>query len=264
MKMLLFLTALLLTLSSCELNLLQTSDNGPAVVPDGSARIARTYSLGGPDNKTVLSEIRYVYGANGLLERVDRFSRNANGSLDRYAYEMYTYTDNRQVQSRVEYSRTSQTGDFKPNTTRQYTYPSPDKTVETMLYADYQTGALKPQARTETVRQNNLPVTSAFFSLYGTSPNEPSQITTYQYENGRLIKEETRSGTGTAFRSMVYTYKGRTARVDEFIPQSKESISEQKRTYDARGRLVQEEVVRTNPLLCFGMFVGVTVHEYLD
>jgi hypothetical protein len=264
-----FFTLILLafTAASCQLNLMQPADDGTAVVPDPNARVARILRTGGPDGKTVITQEEFVYNTMNQLVKRNLKSRNASNQLDLVAFDEYDYNAQGQcTQRRSFYYQTAQSqGKFMLSQVTNYEQLSATTERETAFYVQQGTSALMPTSRTETTTEGGRKTRMvSYWNDQVKATFAKSSETFYHYEAGRLMTEELRyaNGGGSQFR---YAYKGRTATIGEFLSNNPESISEQKSTYDNQGRLIRQEVLKTNPFLCVAMTPGsATVYEYVD
>jgi len=263
MKQLFLFLLVSLALSSCEINVMQPGLNGDTIVPDANARIARKLYVGGTDGKTVYSEEKYEYNQQGQLTKINHLSRNADGGMDVYSYNDYVYENEGKLTEMRRFSR-YQRGEFSQQGVSKYDYPTNGQISETQYYTDFTTKALIPQSRWETTMEQGRKARVISYYM-NNKVFEKSRETVYRYEYNRLVAEVSLNSNNTMGNSLRYTYKGRTAKAEEFMGNRSESISEQAFQYDVKGRLIRAEVTKVNALLCVAMVSGsATVYEYVD
>lgn len=262
MKNLFFLLLLLVT-ASCEINVMQPGDNGDTVVPDANARIARKLYVGGTNGKTIFSEEKYEYNQHGQLTKINRWNQNSKAEMELYYYEDFVYNDQDKLSQKRSFSR-NQAGGFQQQWVTNYDYPASNQQIETQYYIDTNSKVLFPQNRIETVMEQGQK--ARVVQYYHTGKLfEKSRETVYRYEDGRLVAEQNLNSNGGTSTMLQYAYKGRTAKVEEFIVSRPESISEQSFQYDSRGRLIRSEVTKVNPIYCIAMVPNsATIYEYVD
>jgi hypothetical protein len=248
---------------ACQITPFQTENDGPAITPDLNARVARILRTGGQDGKTVMTEESFEYNITGQLLKRNTRSRTANNQLELVSYDEYLYDDQNKPKQKLSYYR-NQSGTFVVNLWTNYEQLSANTIRETQYYQDYITKALTAQNRTEITTEQGRKIRTVQYYLNGTSFTKGNEVV-FQYQDGRLVAEQTLNSNGVSGSVLRYTYKGQTATIEEFLGTRPESISEQKNTYDSRGRLARQEVLKTNPLLCVAMFPGsATIYEYVD
>ncbi len=263
MKQIFAFALVILTATSCQINVMQPDANDPnAVVPDMNARIGRIVNVGGQDGKTVYSDERYEYNSSKQIARINRSYRNATGQLALSAYDEYTYNGQQKLQAMTSYA--FRDGKLFVTGVKQYEYPASNKILERSFTVDNTGKPTLEHYRTETVMDGNRKAqTTAYYFDGKTFLKSFGRV--YRYESGRLVSEESLNQSGAVMSTFRYVYKGRTATVGEFMTNRAESISEQKFDYDNRDRLVRSEVTQMNPLLCVAFTAGSsTVYEYVD
>lgn len=260
-----YLSLLVLTgfLTACQITPFQTENDGPAVIPDLNARTARILRTGGQDGKTIITEESFEYNITGQIVRRNIRSRTANNQLELVSYDEYVMDEQNGLKQKNTFYR-NQSGVFVANLVTNYEQLSSNTVRETQYFQNQATKTLTAQSRLETTTEQGRKTRTVQYYLNGTGFTKGSEVV-FQYQDGRLVAEQTLNSNGVSGSVLRYTYKGQTATIEEFLGTRPESISEQKNTYDSRGRLARQEVLKTNPLLCVAMFPGsATIYEYVD
>ncbi|MCY7359349.1 MAG: hypothetical protein LH609_18215, partial [Rudanella sp.] len=236
MKQLSLFLLVSLALSSCQINVMQPANtNTDAIVPDANARIARKLSVG-IDGKTVYGEERYDYNAKGQLTKLSRLNRNPNGQMELISYNEFVYVDSDRLSQKLTFTRIEK-GIFVQHWVTTYDYPAANLIRETGYAMNAATKAMTPQSRWETTMEQGRKARVISYYM-NNKVFEKSRETVYRYEYNRLVAEESLNSNNTMGNSLRYTYKGRTAKAEEFMGNRPESISEQAFQYDAKGRLI--------------------------
>lgn len=267
MKTILFLM-LLLAFASCQIDGLDPL-NTRTVVPDVNARIARRLSVS-VDGKTVYSEEKYVYNAAGQLERINGYYRTSDGQPNLSYYQTYAYNADGTLAHRIDFTRSSNAGDFRISYVRNYSYPAVDRVVEDAFLIEYPTNKQMIAGRTETFRENGLPLKMVQYY-----PNSSQQLilqntTTYTYKAERLVKEEFINAIGTLYSTQEYNYKGRRAQVISSSPSYPQSYPVRTLEYDRQGRLIRQQFANQGFYLSSSSYLSlssssipaITIFEY--
>jgi hypothetical protein len=221
--------------------------NTRTVVPDLNARVARKIFVGN-DGKTVYNEASYQYNTSGQLERIDSYSRSANGQPYVYFYELYEYDASGSLSRKTGYNRSTGMGDFKATGFTVYTYPAIDHTTETSYYI-VGTNSPNTSARTETFTKEGRVSRVERYAFDSKQQPILQNTAIYTYQEGRLVKEEFKDPTGKLYSTQEYSYKGRMATVVSFYPGAKGSYPAQTLEYDRRGRLIRQQYGGINDYL---------------
>lgn len=265
---------ILFSLVSCQINIMDPAQ-GPTIVPDLDAKIARRLYLDGKDERMVRGEDQYVYNAAGQLDRVDHVSFNSNnGTTRRYGHDAYTYNSTGQLTRIIYYAQTGINGtdNFQPSLMREFSYPTSNRITELFYYNNLSAngGGWTASYRVETTLLGTTPIQTM---RYGASQQQSRIVSseTYQYEGGRLVSVEFREGSGNLGSTMRYQYRGRTATVELVLPKGSSPSMQQALLYDSRGRLIRERNTS------FGIYPSIRqqynfiapsnytlVYEYLD
>lgn len=240
----LLLSLLLFTLAGCQIDGLDPL-NAKTVVPDVNARISRKLSVTG-DGKTVYAEARYQYNTLGQLERINSYSwnsRNAKGPMILSYYETYEYNGAKLLSRKTSYYRSSNADDFRAMSMQNYSYPADGQIVDIGSGFNATTNTWYVASRTETFTENSRPMRVLRY-VPNSSPAFVLQSTeAYTYKAGRLVTVEYKSPAITNYYTLVYTYKGRTAKIEAITTNTSQPSSRQELEYDRRGRLIRQQYV---------------------
>lgn len=259
----------LIAVAGCQIDVLDPV-RGKALVPDSQAKIARKLYLDTKDERTVRAEERYIYNANGQLERIERLGYDTKGTGRMYSYDRYTYNSAGQPAQIANFSQTSSTTTlFQPTQRREFSYPATNQIVEQVLYNNLSVygGSWSLVSRLVTQTENGRPLRKDRYGINAQQTLILQGTERYQYDTDRLLAVEYLDGTGKLFSTSRYAYKGRTATVETVYPTSTAGHVTQSLLYDTRGRLVQQRFINSGfDYASSSLSVGYSViaFEYID
>ncbi len=233
---------LLVMLTGCQIDVMDPA-RGRTIVPDTEAKLARKLFLDSQDERKIRIEERYNYDDAGQLNQVERFTHDNNGTVRKYSFDLYSYTNIGQVARITQYSQTGSAGSngtpqYQVNQARYFSYPMPNQIVEQIQYIF--NGAYRDVTRADTRIADGKPTQVNRYGFNDKLQPVLQTVETYRYENGRLTSVEYRDATGKLFNTNLYEYKGRTATVSILYHTIPEPRPYQLSLYDGRGRLIRQ------------------------
>ncbi|WP_148289433.1 hypothetical protein [Fibrella aestuarina] len=196
-----------------------------------------------------LTEDRYVYDQNGRLAKLENWGHDKGGELSVTRYQTYTYDSTGRLQKRNDYSRLLQSEPWRSGREWVYTYPSPDRMIESDYFIDNQTPPTNWRHLVSYVHtdynRDKQPIQVAYYTREG----QLNARVVNTYESGKLVREEYQQPVGTVSSYKVYHYDGTSVRVDSYAPAYRPGkVEERQQTLDSKGRVISDVITLSENL----------------